>query len=383
MKKIIKVIIACTLCAGTFLFAQEQQEQLAEVLVLPFANETGKKEYEWLSKNIPNAIVDSMKEKFRFNLITRDRFEEIVLLSKTKEIVLYRPHTDEKEIVKISKVVNADIIIYGKYIYNKEEKIINVNAYIYHRSREKTTGTIEMITPITSEMFKIVDKVADSVIEHIATVAKEDAEAAKKAGEKITSATPKDIKSEKITLVKREAKISKSYRILAGGGFGGGLGYFEDITKPGPSAMFGIIRNEKNFWHAGISISAIQLLHNENTEKNIIEELLFIPIILEGGLNIRTDFFTTFQLFTGLGLSIDTMRVGEEKIFVNNAALRDETNKRFWYVNPTAMFGMRLPISLGSFAISPYLYISGYTGTTVVDERKYGYLIVGGILILW
>lgn len=37
-----------------------------------------------------------------------------------------------------------------------------------------------MDTPVTSEMFKLVDKVADSVIEHIAFVAKEDAEAAKK-----------------------------------------------------------------------------------------------------------------------------------------------------------------------------------------------------------
>ena len=135
------------LCIPLVVIAQEV-EQLAEVLVLPFANETGKKEYQWLSKNIPDAVVDSMQEKFNFKLMTREKFEEIVAISKPKEPVLFSAHTDVKEIVRISQVVNADIIIYGKYNYDATNKTINVKAFVYHRSRLTTTGTIVLGTPV-------------------------------------------------------------------------------------------------------------------------------------------------------------------------------------------------------------------------------------------
>ncbi|MCX7679557.1 MAG: hypothetical protein N2316_10105 [Spirochaetes bacterium] len=384
MKNTICAVLACTFFLITTSLAQEQQEQLAEVLVLPFANETQKKEYEWLSKNIPNAIVDSMKEKFRFILMTRDRFEEIVLLSKTKELVLFRPHTDEREIVKISKVVNADIIIYGKYTYSKEEKTIMVNAHIYHRSRGKTTGTIDMITPVTSEMFKLVDKVADSVIEHIAVIAKEDAEAAQKAGQQ----TARDIKQggekeEKITLVKREFHEKKAFRFFAGISYGGGLGYFYDISHPGFGAMLGIANHEQNFWHYGILFSALTLQQQDQTGKNIIKSYLFMPCTLEGGINIRTDFFTTIQTAIGGGISVDSINVGDETVFINNLPLRSKTNDRLWYVNPTASIALRMPISLGSLCIMPFIHVFGYTGTTILNEREYGFLGVGGISLLW
>lgn len=73
IRKLCVCIIAFIACTS-FLNAQEQAQQLAEVLVLPFRNESGQKESAWLSHNIPNAIVDSMQEKFNFYLIAQDRF---------------------------------------------------------------------------------------------------------------------------------------------------------------------------------------------------------------------------------------------------------------------------------------------------------------------
>lgn len=387
-KKIVLLCAAAFLCAFSFSLAQENQEQLAEVLVLPFANETGKKEYEWLSKNIPAAVVDSMKEKFRFNLLSRDRFEEIVLLSKTKEPVFFRAHTDEKEIVKISKVVNADIIIYGKYAYNKADKTIAVNAFIYHRSRGKTTGNIDMDTPVTSEMFKLVDKVADSVIEHIALVAQEDAKAAKKAGETIAQEEKKAAANDdKIALVRREMKSDGSYRFYAGAAFVGCGGYFTEVTKPGPSVSIGITNNESRFWHYGLSFSALQLGHsdndNEDNTSNIIEWMLFMPLTIQGGINIKTDFFTFFQPFLGIGVSFDAMGVGDEKIFFDQLPAREDTGKIHWYINPTATAGIRMPIALGTFFIAPFAQVHVYTGTTSENERKYGFPISFGVSVFW
>ncbi len=122
MKKAILLFIFFILFFPAFPAAQDEQEQLAGVLVLPFENQTQKNEYDWLSQNIPNAIVESMKEKFRFNLMTRERFEEIVVLSKAKDPVFFRAHTYETEIAKILEIVNVDIIIYGKYGYNQAKK---------------------------------------------------------------------------------------------------------------------------------------------------------------------------------------------------------------------------------------------------------------------
>lgn len=380
MKKMLMTVIACVVCAGTFLSAQEQQEQLAEVLVLPFANETGKKEYEWLSKNIPNAVVDSMKDKFRFNLMTRDRFEEIVVLSKTKEPVFYRAHTDEKEIVKISKVVNADIIIYGKYAYNKADKTITVNAFIYHRSRQKTTGNIDMDTPVTSEMFKLVDKVADSVIEHIAVIAKEDAEAAKKAGGPIAQEVKKGkTGDDKITLVKREAPVGKSYRLFAGALYGGGILYFDNISRTGAGATIGITNSEKSFWHYGVSASAFYL-NMSNAEYSIIEYSLFLPITVQGGINFKTDFFTIFQPYLGLGISIDSMKIGKEIIYFEGEPVRESDTTK-WYFNPTALLGLRMPIAFFDFFIAPFLEMHFYSGTDASGDRKMGTMLWGGAQI--
>ncbi len=386
MKKFFVFIFTCAFGFYLPVMGQQQEEQLAEVLVLPFANETGKKEYEWLSKNLPNAIIDSMKEKFRFNLMTRDRFEEIVVLSKTKEPVFFRPHTDEKEIVKISNVVNADIIIYGQYAYDKANKTIAVNAFIYHRSRQKTTGNIEMDTPVTSEMFKLVDKVADSVIEHIAVIAKEDAEAAKKAGEAIAIAKEeikaKAIQDDKISLIKREAPIGKSYRIFAGASFTGGMEYFADTLRPGFVLCGGITNSEREFWHYGASFAAIYLKGNENrneslhTDINIIEYMCFLPLTLNGGISIATDFYTTFQLFAGFGVSIDMMKIGKDPILLEGEPYRDE-NTMQWYLNPVATLGLRLPIALGDFLVAPFVQMYGYTGKTN-DGQHAGFLLLLG-----
>ncbi len=390
MKKLLVIIFVCSFGWLPCAIAQQPQEQLAEVLVLPLANETGRKEYEWLSKNIPNAIVDSMKDKFRFNLMTRNRFEEIVVLSKTKEPVFFRAHTDENEIIKISKVVNADIIIYGKYSYNKAAKTITVNAFIYHRSRQKTTGNIDMDTPVTSEMFKLVDKVADSVIEHIAIIAKEDAEAAKKAGEIAAQEVKKGKASDdKITLVKREAPAGKSYRLYAGGAFAGGLGYFSDILKPGAGVTFGIANDEKNFWHYGASFSAIYTRGSESKDNrflfkediNIIEYMLFMPLTIHGGISVTTDFFTIIQPFAGIGISIDMIKTGKDPILLEDKPLREE-NAANWYINPVATIGLKLPIALGNFLISPFAQLYGYAGKTN-EGVKDGLLLLVGVHCMW
>ncbi len=398
MKKTLILIILCVSGLLAPVLAQQQEKQLAEVLVLPFANETGKKEYDWLSTNIPDAIVDSMKDKFRFTLMTQNQFEEIVLLFPPKEPVLYHAHTDEKEIEKISKAVNADIIIYGKYTYNKADKVIIVNAFIYHRSRQKTTGNIDMNTPVTSEMFKLVDKVADSVIAHIADVAKEDAQAEKKAGkavahemktqEKKEDKIIQEKKDDKITLIKREASAGKSYRWYVGAALAGGAGYFSEKLEAGASLNVGITSSQISLWHYGASLSAIYVKGGQNTDPhflfnddiNIIEYMLFMPLTLNGGIRIDTGFFT-MQPFAGIGISVEMIKTGKDPIILEENSLREE-NTMLWYLDPVVTFGIRFPVALWDFYILPFAQVYGYAGKTD-DGFETGFLLLLGVQCMW
>lgn len=111
-----------------------------------------------------------------------------------------------------------------------------------------TTGNIDMDTPVTGEMFKLVGKVAGLVVASIALIAKEDAEAAKKARETIATVEKAPKQEEKIDLVKREAKTDKSYQILLGGAIAGFIGNFNEIFSPGPGLTISITNSEHSFW---------------------------------------------------------------------------------------------------------------------------------------
>ncbi len=169
--------------------------------------------------------------------------------------------------------------------------------------------------------------------------------------------------------------------------FTGPLGYFSDILATGLATTFGITNSENEFWQYGASIGAIYMKGNEQNNElmhenfNIIEYMLFLPITLNGGISIKTVFYTTIQPFAGAGMSIDAMKTGKEVIFLEGEPFR-EANTMKWYINPVLTAGLRLPIALGGFFISPFAQAYAYTGSTI-DGREYGFLLLLGAQIYW
>jgi hypothetical protein len=352
-------------------------EQLADVLTLPFINDTGKKQYDWLSKNVPAAVVESMKEKFRFNLLTKERIDADLAKSKKLKSLDFTKLITEKEASEICAAVRTDILIYGNYAYNAADKTVGVNAYIFHRSRGKTTGNIDMVTPVTSEMFKMVDKVADATIAHIAEVAAQDS--AGTTVEPGKAAVPGGKKEDdRIVLVKRDAPVSKPWYYSAGLTLSAPLTYFDSGLSGGLGITGGFMNSYASFWHYGASASLLVHGGNEDESFNMIETMIFLPVTATGGINYRVTPGIIIQPFLGAGLSFEAMKVGKEKVLFNGAPVREGD---FWsyYLDPCFVIGLRVPIIWRQYLVAPFMQVYIYAGKGDGENLDLGTLFLLGV----
>jgi len=352
-------------------------EQLADVLTLPFINDTGKKQYDWLSRNVPNAVIESMKEKFRFNLVTKERIDAELAKSKKLKSLDFGRLITEKEAAEVCATIKADILIYGNYAYDAADKTVGVNAYIFHRSRGKTTGNIDMITPVTSEMFKMVDKVADAAIAHIAEVARQDAAGvpAEPAKAAVPGAKKED---ERIVLVKREAPVTKRWYYSAGLTLSAPVTYFDSGLTGGLGITGGVMNSYASFWHYGASASLLFHSGNEEESFNMIEAMIFFPVTATGGINYRVTRGIVLQPFLGAGLSFEAMKVGEEKVLFNGEPVREGD---FWsyYLDPCFTLGLRVPILWREYLITPFIQVYIYAGKGDGENMDLGTLLLLGV----
>ncbi len=382
MRGLSLLLCALILSAAGALSAQtdpaSDNEQLAGVLTLPFVNETRKKQFDWLSKNVPTAIIDSMKEKFRFNLVTKERFDAELSKSKKLKSIDFSSLITEKEAAEVCKTVKADILIYGNYTYDMTDKSLGVNAYIFHRSRGKTTGNIDMVTPVTSEMFKMVDAVADATIAHIATVAGEDAAAAKSAPAAITAKDAPAAGDDRIVLVKRDALPTKPWYYSAGLTLSAPVSFFDSGLSGGLGITGGIMNSYASFWHYGATAALLVHSGNEEESFNMIESMIFLPVTATGGVNWMVTSGVVIQPFAGLGLSFEAMKVGDETVLFNGQPVREGG---FWeyYLDPVFTLGLRVPIVLGRYLVTPFMQMHLYAGKGDGENLDVGTLFLLGV----
>lgn len=381
MRGISLILCALVLAAAGGLSAQtdpaSDSEQLAGVLTLPFVNETRKKQFDWLSKNVPAAIIESMKEKFRFNLVTKERIDAELAKSKKLKSIDFATLITEKEAAEVCKTVKADILIYGNYTYDAADKSLGVNAYIFHRSRGKTTGNIDMVTPVTSEMFKMVDAVADATISHIARVAQEDAAGAK-APRAAIGAKETPAAADKIVLVKRDAPAAKPWYYSAGLTLATPLTFFDSgLAKLGFGITGGIMNSYASFWHYGATASLLAFGGNDESF-NMIENMIFLPVTATGGVNYRVTPGIILQPFLGAGLSFEAMKVGRETVLFNGQPVR-EGDAWNYYLDPCFAVGLRVPIIWRQYLITPFMQFYFYTGKGDGENYDIGTLFLVGV----
>ncbi len=354
-----------------------EEAQLADVLTLPFINDTGKKQYDWLSKNVPNAIIDSMKEKFLFNLVPKERIDTELAKSKKIKSLDFGRLITEKEAAEVCKTVKADILIYGNYAYDAADRTLGINAFIFHRSRGKTTGNIDMVTPVTSEMFKMVDKVADAAIAHIAEVARQDSLGA--TGKQIKSDEPGAKKEDdRIALVKRETPAAKSWYFSAGLAFSLPLTYFDSGLSGGFGITGGVMNSCSSFWHYGATATFLYHFGNKDESFNMIEGMMFVPVTATWGVNHSIARWAILQPFLGAGLSFEAMKTGDDKVLFNGTPVR-KGNTWNTYIDPCFTAGVRFPIILNEYLIAPFAQVYLYMGKGDGENIDLGTLLLLGV----
>ncbi len=199
MKKIINVMfLVILICISIPLFSKGKEPAMAGVAVIKYQNNTGSADYEWITNTLPDAVFSSMKEVFEFNRTDPAVIDTALVSFKKNEFI-----PNAVNMGAIAKSTLSDIVISGIYTYNKETDLIEITTYIYHVSRNAITTQIKTESPVSNEMFNIVDHVALTIVEHIQLIAEEDY---KKQGQKIADEKLKEegkpAKQQKIVLIK-------------------------------------------------------------------------------------------------------------------------------------------------------------------------------------
>jgi TolB-like protein len=374
------LILALALSAQALFAAEEDakpsEEQLASVLALPFINETGLKQYDWLANNVPKAIIDSMQEKFRFSLMTEQEAFSKPIKKRKFTSLKFSALITEEQAAQLCKETGADIIVYGKYNYKEVDKTIDVNASIFHRSRGRVTGNIDMTTPVTSEMFKLVDTVADRAVLHIAEVAKQDAELAGAPVEPVSDKKEDAV----ITLVKREGPVSKPFYVYAGAAYSMPLTFFDTgIGYLGGGLTGGFMNGYTSFWHWGANASLLVYRGNPDDPINIIDAMILLPVTVTGGINFNVSPSVTIQPYIGGGGALAVIITGEETLLYEGQPVREGDAWKF-YVHPCVSVGVRVPIIFGEDLISPFIQVYGFIGEAGTHNKEYkiGTLLLAG-----
>lgn len=150
------------------LFAQEEsaseEKELASVAILPYEDKTGTKNFGYLPGSLVDAIDSSMRQDFTYRRIVPE--------TVTKALEAYEniDKSSAKAISLISNELEADIIIFGSFIYNESDKNVTIYTNIYFPTIGEVSNLEPVTNPVDSTLFQVTDKVAKQIIDEINTI---------------------------------------------------------------------------------------------------------------------------------------------------------------------------------------------------------------------
>jgi hypothetical protein len=362
-KKIVLFIITgILLFSSNILFSKEEKKtvekpaesNLAEVVILSFENKTGSKNYDWMKSSLSDAIYESMKQNFEFKRLFSNEVEKGWAIE-----LLLNPLAGSKEMGEVAARSSADIIIFGKYTYDKKKKMITISTEIFHSSRKKITGKINILTKIDTSLFRVVDDVAVKCIKHITVIALEDIAVAeklvKKIEKKIVTGEKKEKvkkKSEKIVLVKaKKDKVEYDSWLL---GFGvhaaAGTGMYSSGTDMAGGLSLFATNSPASPIYYGVFLQA-SLLGGHEAD---FDTIFFASVVIHGGYNFK--FFDRIYVrpYAGLGYSYTAVNY-----YDGTTAYDDDT-----YMNPVVTAGVQMPVRYwGDNYIAPFIEYFWLPGT--------------------
>jgi len=225
------VCLALGLLIPGQVLAQDDEQHLARVSLLPYSDMTESKDFDWMPDSLAAAIDSSMHEKFEYEKVAQKFLEKESGKLIVKHMII--PLANIKKIVKQTK---SDIIVYGHFTYDKQKKVVKIYTGIYLSYASKNISLAPITNKVDNTIFKATDRVAGDIVEKIKKIAlKLQAQEEKRQNKKI------DKSGQKTKILK--AKENQGFRAKkweAGltSGYHQGLNYFS-----GAGPIFGIFFN--------------------------------------------------------------------------------------------------------------------------------------------
>ncbi len=367
-RNILYILIIIELCAASVPAqkvdpgenAEIAGDELADVAILKFINNTGSPSYNWLETSLPDAINDSMKDKFEFRRTAKEWAQGI-----SEGVLENKNDFDIADIRFIAENTSSDIIIFGNYTFDSNKNKITIYTKIFHLSRNSITGVIALDSPVDSSLFNVVDKAAAQCIEHIEKIALEDearraalALQKEKAAQEETVKKKEDKGKKKIVLKKVKSGSGKyhydSWNIdlsIMGSKPGGIIS--EDL-EPGGGLRAGVSNSYGSLWHFGAFLTA-NFLNNPNT-LDIEGGLLYMKVYsFQASVGVNFKFFSRFifQPYIASGFSLD--KVSSRSNFSSGEIVKS-------YYTFILSAGQRLSVRIFGIFITPF-----FEYTRIVD----------------
>jgi hypothetical protein len=238
-----------------------KEEKLARVTILNFEDKTGAKNFGYMPDSLANAIDSSLQKRFLY-----ERDEPKAAAARATELRKKRGSFGADESAEYCRISNTDILIFGSFSYDEQAHEIVIETSI-------SLGTVDrfrILPPVRNRVdntiFSAVDKVADTIVTELASIAKEQATRDGKAGE-----TAK--KGEKIKIRKEEKTVAWSENNWMIGLTGGialpilSTQYVTPSVAKAPSVSLSATRRILKGWHAGLiaSYSVLQTQVRDTT----------------------------------------------------------------------------------------------------------------------
>ena len=361
MKKLYIIIFLFALISAkqnAFAKTNKQSETAARVVIINFSNLTGNNNYNWLTNSLANGIFNSMKERFTFSRIHIK--EEWKTISTKEQVqlknILTKKYLRRKDIRFILEKVKADIIIYGSFTANNDNKKITINANVFHYSVNDITEELDLYSNVDSSLFKAVDTVSKKIVSHIGLFALRSLkkqEAAKRLKQAKTKIVLKSAYNQKKPQKKHTYIQPYNYDnwyIHIGGFLSTPNGAFEKAKglDVGPHITISWINSYKHLFHWGIETSFSQLRENDSNISGGFDGIYsYGQVALSGKAGLSIDIVTNRLLFIPYitaGMALQWLDFTKSDEYIADTVSE--------YVNPIASLGMQLALRISDIFIT-------------------------------
>lgn len=145
--------------------APATNENLARVAILEFSDQTGSKDYQYLSSSIALGVDKSMKERFDYNPIPAETAKQ-----RTVNIVSDRGLSKDNA-RQAASAAEADVVIGGSYSLASGGNKMHIRVAIYLTSTDQYIELPEFTNPVDGTIFQAIDKVSEKIIAKIKEIA--------------------------------------------------------------------------------------------------------------------------------------------------------------------------------------------------------------------